>query len=183
MRSALRQLTRWRTIVTRYDEVESRLYETLAIWIAYFRAGQPDGLRRGEEIPELAGRLLHQVARQEKREYSRQKKLKANLAVAEMGEEDHGANPEAQLGGEEVKEQVGRLMSLMKPRHQDSLEAQKAHTEGAGPPPAEALGLTPASFRKLLSLARTEFLELLVKHELELPLEWRQALGAEVKDG
>ncbi len=176
MRAVRREMKRWRSLPHRQDEIESQVYETIAEWEA-------QGILRREPIVDLASRLVHQAARQESRDYEREKEGLAKMAAQEMGETDVAADAEKELSGAEIEAQIGRLMSGMKSRYQAVLAAHKAFEEGAGPPIGEALGMTQASARKLLSLARTELIELIVTHELELPAEWRLALAGEGKAG
>ncbi len=174
MRAARREMTRWKALVHRCDEVESESIKTLCEW-------QATGLlRRDEPIEKLAARVVKQVARQEKRDLLREREGQAALA-AEQSSADDRPDALAEVEGAEFLGVVAAIVSALPLQQQKVFEAH-LRAERGGPSVGEATGLSRGNWSKLLSVARATVLERLLARKAEIPEEWRAALDPDMEE-
>ena len=141
-------LRRWPALRSRADDIESRAMYLLVKWRD---EGQP---LADQSIAALAGLLVNRAAVTERKAKRVEKRVKEAAApdpepAADTAEDEAVAN--------DLAAKLWGLVAGLQASFQSVLRAQDAAEHG-GPPIAEALGLEPASARKLLQRAREALL-------------------------
>lgn len=159
---------RWPSLRHRVDEIEAEAVVLLARRLKDGKIEAADG------IDALAQRLVTGAAVEE-RAMMRNDARRKEAVAAEPPPEAVGS-AEARVGDREVLAGVWKALAGLSARHQAALTAQVAAEQG-GPPLHVALGVEPATARKILERARQALLQRAIEMKPDLP-DWLAAKGA-----